>query len=143
MKKIILFILMFNFSARAEGDFREMLELRSKNIQVTITMEDRTTAKLLKDAWTVVGGQREFLMRLTGIVPGNNDKFDVVDDNIVISGEKVFVASTASLVSKIMLNPSLKPEDFKLILSGAGAPEKMNQFNELRVKLGLPGNAAD
>lgn len=134
---------MFNFSARAEGDFREMLELRSKNIQVTITMEDRTTAKLLKDAWTVVGGQREFLMRLTGIVPGNNDKFDVVDDNIVISGEKVFVASTASLVSKIMLNPSLKPEDFKLILSGAGAPEKMNQFNELRVKLGLPGNAAD
>ena len=131
------------FTVRAEDDFKGILDLRNNNIKISINMEDKATAKLLRDAWVAVGGQKEFLMRLTGILPGDNDRFDVVDDYIRISGEKVFVASAANLVTKIMLNPSLKPEDFKSILAGAGAPEKMEQFNKFRAKLGLPVNAVE
>ncbi|MEO8616031.1 MAG: hypothetical protein ABI600_12885 [Luteolibacter sp.] len=143
MKTTILYMLIIILPVRADGDFQEMIDLRNKNINISVTVTDGHTAKLLKDAWQLVGGQKEFLMRLSGVLPGDTDKFDVTDDKIIISGEKVFVASTANLITKIILNPSLRPEDFKSILAGAGAPNKMKKFNELREKLGLPGNAAD
>ena len=145
MKKLIILIVLVFCPTLVAADKPEILnKVRDKNIITEAKIRDKELCELLGKAWIIVGGQREFFGRLTGVLPREGEKIEIQGgDTVMIVGEKLFVAVTLNLLTEIVLNPSLTPEDFRVMITESGNLESMKRFNEFRERLGLSGDAAD
>jgi hypothetical protein len=62
---------------------------------------------------------------------------EISGDKLLISGRRPFVSVTLDLMANIMLDRSLKAEDFRALNYPAGSKEGLIGHNKLRGRLGL------
>ena len=145
MKTILILILSIAAVCESCADeTKSSPESHDKDLVIEVMINDPSLCRLLEKVWSevisdnkVITGKEEFLVHLSGFLPAKGEKIEILGDKLLISGHRPFVSVTSYLMANIMLNPSLKAEDFKVLQYPAGSEKGLIDYNNLRKRLRL------